>query len=312
MDLSAVDLISKYYSPHEVEIRKIFSASPRFKDCIVSFIDAFPKDWFLSDPRNKIITDQLLDKDLYKEKTIYQLPDSIFGIYFIPGRLEDQPIEFDYNLFLNRASVDRLFLFYKIVEMNWLDSGSVSYIGSTARTSNPNLSPKEFVDHLHTTYFHPHYNDVYEFVRDRVPYQNFDDSGDLRQNMLRTKLSFVVETYHERIDAIPFSEKIFRAIQVPRPWVLSGATGSVARLRSLGFDVFDDYIDHSYDKHDTSRGLELRHSGIFAEMKRMKNFKVTASILDDWNKKYQKNLDLLSNWHDNWRDDLEIFINKYF
>ena len=42
-------------------------------------------------------------------------------------------------------------------------------------------------------------------------------------------------------------------MQLPRPWLLYCSPQSVHYLRRYGFDVLDDYVDHSYD-------LEILHS----------------------------------------------------
>lgn len=44
-----------------------------------------------------------------------------------------------------------------------------------------------------------------------------------------------------------FSEKTFRAIMQGHPIIFIGAADSVGMLRDLGFDMYDDIIDHSYD-----------------------------------------------------------------
>lgn len=44
-----------------------------------------------------------------------------------------------------------------------------------------------------------------------------------------------------------FSEKTFRAIMQGHPMILIGAKNSVEALRNLGFDMYDDIFDHSYD-----------------------------------------------------------------
>jgi hypothetical protein len=62
----------------------------------------------------------------------------------------------------------------------------------------------------------------------------------------------VLETYISD-DHITFSEKIFRALQLPRPWLLYCSPQAVKYLRLYGFDVLDDYVDHAYD-------LEILHS----------------------------------------------------
>jgi hypothetical protein len=56
----------------------------------------------------------------------------------------------------------------------------------------------------------------------------------------------VLETYISN-DHITFSEKIFRVLQLPRPWLLYCSPHAVEYLRRHGFDVLDDYVDHSYD-----------------------------------------------------------------
>ena len=36
-------------------------------------------------------------------------------------------------------------------------------------------------------------------------------------------------------------------MQLPRPWVLFSSQFAIDNLRTLGFDVLDDLVDHSYD-----------------------------------------------------------------
>ena len=43
------------------------------------------------------------------------------------------------------------------------------------------------------------------------------------------------------------SEKIFRCLVTPVPWVVYAGRYTIAKLRELGFDVLDDIVDHSYD-----------------------------------------------------------------
>jgi hypothetical protein len=81
-----------------------------------------------------------------------------------------------------------------------------------------------------------------------VPYKNFD--GDLQTTIMQTEFSIVLETYFDRNEVITFSEKIFRCLKLPRPWLLYAMKNSVAYLRSIGFDVLDDLVDHSYDNED--------------------------------------------------------------
>jgi hypothetical protein len=313
MDLSNHDIIAKYYIPKERFIKKILkNISLKENNILVSFIDVANLTLFNNLSLTTVVTDQHIEQSSYPEKKILKLPNSIHGMYFIPEPFLNKEITLDFNLFINRANVNRQFWFYKIIELEWLQRGAVSYIGSSSRTNNPDLDSVQLLDHLHQEFFHPNYSEIYSTARKLVPYQNFKDLGDLRNVMMQTKLSVVIETYHERTDAISFSEKIFRALQVPRPWVLSGATGSVAQLRQLGFDVFDDYIDHSYDVYCTKENITARDQAILNQIENIKHLKVTKSIIDDWNKKYLKNMEILSSWNQTWEIDLEKFITSNF
>jgi hypothetical protein len=71
--------------------------------------------------------------------------------------------------------------------------------------------------------------------------------GSLEQVIMETNVSLILETFMNE-DHVVFSEKLFRALQLPRPWMLFCSPQSVKLLKSYGFDVLDDYVDHSYDE----------------------------------------------------------------
>lgn len=58
------------------------------------------------------------------------------------------------------------------------------------------------------------------------------------------------------------TEKTFKPIKHAQLFVIAGGAGSIQCLRELGYDVFDDVIDHSYDNETdhTQRWLLLRNS----------------------------------------------------
>ena len=78
-------------------------------------------------------------------------------------------------------------------------------------------------------------------------YDTVNSHGTLEQCVIDSKISLVIETY--TVDTqIAFSEKIFRALQLPRPWLLYCSPHSIALLKTHGFDVLEDYVDISYDR----------------------------------------------------------------
>ena len=77
-------------------------------------------------------------------------------------------------------------------------------------------------------------------------YNTVDSHGTLEQCTIDSNISVVMETY--TLDTkIVFSEKIFRALQLPRPWLLYCSPYSIELLKTHGFDVLEDYVDIAYD-----------------------------------------------------------------
>ena len=71
------------------------------------------------------------------------------------------------------------------------------------------------------------------------------------------------------------SEKAFKPILNLQPFVFLGERGSIQAMRDLGYNVFDDYINHSYDAvEDPADRLQV----LMEEVKRLCNISKT-----DWN-----------------------------
>lgn len=105
-------------------------------------------------------------------------------------------------------------------------------------------------------------------VVDSVDLANKSLPNDLHPKVYdNTLINLVTETYYfpeyNFIDETFITEKswkVFTAGQLP---VIIGPRGIVSRLRLLGFDMFDDIIDHSYDNTDDSvrvfKAIESMH-----------------------------------------------------
>lgn len=141
-----------------------------------------------------------------------------------------------FNCFMNRVRGDRNEIFYELIRRNLLNKGAVSY--------NINL------EELNTIYNNAQ---LYEYEKEHnvaqhiVPYNQVDNRGSLEQVIMQTNVSLILETFMN-VDHVTFSEKLFRALQLPRPWILFCSPFSVELLRDQGFDVLDDYTNHNYDR----------------------------------------------------------------
>jgi hypothetical protein len=193
---------------------------------------------------NNWISPEQLDITRYE-----QFSASWYGLYAgAPNIQPHKPIK-KFNCFINRMDPIRQSWFYQLIRRNLFDQGLVSFNMDISRhiingQCNPGDNPltvfeQQFQQHLQI--FQPEHN----VSKTMVPYRNFD--CDLQTAIMQTKFSIVLETYFDRNEVITFSEKIFRCLKLPRPWVMFAMKNAVAYLRDLGFDVLDNIVDHAYD-----------------------------------------------------------------
>jgi len=139
-----------------------------------------------------------------------------------------------FNCFMNRPRGDRNIVFYELIRRGLLASGFVSY----------NCTQNELAEQYVAAELERY---SVEHLVAAVPYNTVDAHGTLEQCIVDSGVSLVVETYTAD-DHVVFSEKIFRVLQLPRPWLLYSSPGAVALLESHGFDVLSDCVDHTYDR----------------------------------------------------------------
>jgi hypothetical protein len=96
------------------------------------------------------------------------------------------------------------------------------------------------LNQLHNT----EYADWFNHILPHIPVRNHELT--VEQTQTGAYLNLVIETYAGDA-SVAFSEKIFRALATPAPWAVFSAKHAVDYLKTLGFDVLDDVVDHSYD-----------------------------------------------------------------
>lgn len=247
-----------------------------------------------------------------KNCTAYTLDKSFYGIYYVDNLNQDCKIVQDYNCFLNRADVARQNWFYILYERGWLNRGCVSFNMHVPEGMDyPANTSKDVFDYYHQRFLNS-YDYLYQSISKIIPYKNFVDTHNQFERVLETKFSIVIEPYYDRTDSVCFSEKTLRVLQLPRPWVLFGATGSVDRLRNMGFDVFDDFVDHSYDVFDTEQSYVQRQDAMIPEIEKLLQLEVTPAIVDIWKQKAQHNRDILKTWSLSWQLDFLAVLDKVY
>jgi hypothetical protein len=266
----------------------------------LGLIDVLSHDILYSKiPQVLLVDYKLRDKKQFCNP-VFEIPSSIYGIYYMPKIEWHRKIDKSFNCFINRNEPIRQSWFYLLYVRELFNDGYISFSGQSR--IHKDCNGLELFDQIHQDTLSS-FDSVYHDIRSLVPYKNFQETGNLCDTMLATKFSIVIETYFERPATVTFSEKIFRALQVPRPWLLFHATGSVDILRNLGFYVYDDIVDHSYDKFDTTNDSVQRQESILQQAKQLMNLDITDSMIDHWEKKTHHNRKILQEWNNCWKED---------
>jgi hypothetical protein len=172
---------------------------------------------------------------------LLRLYPEVFGIYHTDFNYENKIPTKKFNCFIHRADPFRQSWFYQLARHKLLDHGHISY---WAHDRFGNRTPEEYYEFL----YHQN-NQIFQQehteARGKIPFKNFDFC--LEHAIMDSEISVVLDTFFEPNGQVSYSEKVWRAIQMPRPWLLFSSRHAVKNLREWGFDVFDDYVDHSYD-----------------------------------------------------------------
>jgi hypothetical protein len=259
----------------------------------------------LFDADTMVITDNWINTP-----TVYQvarLPDSFYGIYsYVPANQAWQP-DRDYAFGVNRLDFRRMQVLLSLHQKLGLHTGYVNFncqVDMRAEHSVEQLQ-RNFLDQL--THAEPRELSALRQLCDIMPIKNYSIDHD--QTHTRSWLNITVETYSSD-NVVALSEKIFRCLVTPVPWMAYSGRYTMARLRSMGFDVLDDVVDHQYD-----RLIEAHH--------KMSEFANTAkrTIADlkaqDWHQLVsrcrsaaQHNQQLLSDMHGSWDSDFAIWLSR--
>ncbi len=254
-----------------VQLRRA-GASPLLVDAVDT-----SKSW------SKLVTDNVVELEhvpLYPE---------FWGTFsYSPEYTSQQPTKL-FNCFMNRICTTRQSWFYQFVRRNLLWHGNVSFLLDARQLPRgkelyeDNFKGYEIFEAEHT------------LMKDRVPFINF--TGDLDQAVVDSQFSVVIETYFDWPGTIAFSEKVFRALQLPRPMMLYSMPGSVKVLKDYGFDLFDDVVDHSYDSEPNQIQRQIV---ILDQLCAWRDRPFTDQQLLDFEQRVKHNQNLLQDLRNRW------------
>lgn len=277
----------QFTSDQLLELRKMFISKDKEKPVrdfpiFDYFLQIKTKFYFGDAPNLRKYSDK---KDLviwtptvYKQDTdlIYQMSPQWYSLYFehFDWDYSDTTPVKDFNCFINRMDINRQSWLYLLIRRKLFDKGFVSFNMDVSRLDNydPTVSAADVFDRQfqsHMTNFEAEHN----IARSIVPYRNFD-TEDLSSVLMQSRFSIVLETYFELPDEITFTEKTFRSLIFPRPWLLYAAPNAVQTLRNWGFDVLDDLVDHA--AYDNVSDCIQRQTTILDLAQTMCDFDVTT------------------------------------
>ena len=240
-----------------------------------------------------IISDCVSDEENFK---IYP---EVFGVYAHPFEYESRQPTKMFNCFINRGCGFRQSWFYFFVRQNLLDHGHISFWCQDR--FNKFSSTTDFSEYLFQTCNKEMFFDEHEQMRGKIPYKNFDIS--LEDAVIESERSLVIETFFADKE-ICYSEKTWRAIQLPRPMLVFGSQYAIKHLRQWGFDVFDEVIDHSYDNEPDPKVRQqmilqqlikpINYDPVLFEQKAQHNRNLLRSYQQQWSNKYKNIVDIIT------------------
>lgn len=217
-----------------------------FSTCSTAYSTPLP---YLFDRNTVVITDNRIN--VPTQYQVCQIPVSFYGIYhYRPQTMTWRPSR-RLNLAVNRLDSKRLLLFlehqlrteYQPADLDCVNFNCWAWDGDNASTQGLQANFDRYYQNL-DEHYHEVYAATYDRIRQQQPYRNHEYS--LEESHVNAWMNVVMETYSSD-NNIALSEKTFRALSLPVPFMLYSGRHTVAYLTSLGFDCLSDLVEHKYD-----------------------------------------------------------------
>jgi hypothetical protein len=225
-----------------------------------------------------VITDNFINCPTQYQ--VCRLPSSFFGIYnHVPDKINTASNR-RFSMSVNRIDSARLLMLLEIAKRspNYPDMHSLDYINFNCWSwEGNNSTADDFKKNFKREYcrlskhFQELYAEAYNLLYNLMPFKNYTFS--LEEMHVSSYLNIVMETYSTD-DTIAVSEKLFRTLCLPVPWMVYAGRYTVAYFESLGFDTLSDLINHNYDHISCVHG-----TGNFGD--KMVDFVYNASLAVD-------------------------------
>lgn len=283
---------------------------PINNNILLRIIDSPSHDDISTLSTNKImLTNNHVLPSAKNSNKIVEFGQSWYGMYAgAPNVVYRSPSK-NFNCFINRMDPTRQSWAYQLIRRELFDQGFISFNMDISRhilngECKPTDTPMDVFENQFQKYCAIFVNE-HEVLKQIVPYKNFE-SERLSQIIIDSKFGIVLETYHVDNNFITFSEKIFRQLKLPRPWVMHAQKGAVDYLRKIGFDVLDDIVDHGYDEIDFTIN---RQSAILDQCEVLAKLDVDR-CMSRLQKAANHNIALLNEFYSQWKQDIDGCVTR--
>jgi len=287
--------------------------------CLVDDVRSAGRDYetdtpYLFDRDTLVITDNYFPCPVTFE--VAALPVSFFSIYCSTNSARWRP-DRAFSFSINRIDQRRSKLMLELAKRVHLPQGYINFNCQTSSEARRRLTdPQPTIESLRDNFsfffdqLSPEekekYQTCYRMLEGIMPYRNYDD--DHEDIHLKSLCNIVVESYGSDT-TVAFSEKIFRALQLPVPWTVYGGHYAVAYLESLGFDCMSDVVNHNH--YDQLKEIEDKaHVFVWFALKCTREI---GSMDQPWlvsrcQRAARHNQELLSGYQKRWMIDLHEWI----
>lgn len=254
-----------------------------------------------------IVTDNYITRPT--SARVVMLPKTWFGIYaHEPEIFVSRPTS-AFSMPVNRIDANRVLILLRMQWNRLVDRGYVNFNCADHSTDQDQRSRIALWHQCCDTLREYHgnkYDRVMQELTHKMPLRNH--VWDLDTMIQHGALHLVIETYASDV-CVSFSEKIFRALQTPRPWMLFAGTWSVSRLQSLGFDTLSDVVDHAALDWRRMNDDKVTHF-VDAVQKFIDGPSLDDHVQSRAHEAAVHNQALLHTWRRKWWRDLPVFLDE--
>ena len=185
-------------------------------------------------------------------------------------RVEDikVPIANNYGLFCGRGTNERLYSFWKHKNWQYSNRGKASMHLDISTISEWDSEFTSFICEYNENWQNlipvlP-YSDIDSYIKPPIIFGNSYDTDMWKRVYSELTIEIVVETT-QTPDTFFITEKTFRPIAYGKLFLVIGSPLFEQNLKRMGFDIFDDIIDKSYD----SESSYIRVDTVFKSLGRL-------------------------------------------